>query len=280
MPLMRTAPQWSRYTTTLPATPSLTPGTVVGNGGVAHTKNATWTELVASVGFDVHTMVVTIQSSFATGANSSTLLDIGIGAAAAETAIIENISAGFAGSIQTAGERVHEFPIYIPSGSRISARTQSVRTTGGVTTLIDLYGGPRNPDAHWSGQHVTTYGAVTATSAGTTFTPGNTGAAGTGVLIGTTTTAHKALVVSIQGAPTDTTWGGVAFAFDIGIDSSSTEWIEASRFHAYTTNAEQMKSVGIWMPIYRPIPSGTGLMIRGTASATADALSACIHGIS
>jgi hypothetical protein len=283
MPLMLpNAPQYLRYTTTLPSTPSATPGVTVNNPvGAAHTKDTTWTQLVASVGFDVHAMVILIQSSFQSSVNTSVLLDIGIGAAAAETALISDICAGFAGSIATAGTRSHEFPIYIPSGSRISARTQSVRTSGSVTVSIDLFGGRQNPDATWSGQHVTTYGADLATSAGTAFTPGNSGAAGTGVQIGTTTAAHKALVLTMQGGPGDTSWvAGNMSQFDIGIDSSSTEWIESSRFLSYATNAEQLGTCGIWMPIYRNIPSGTQLMIRGTSSGTADAFTAVIHGIS
>jgi hypothetical protein len=282
--ILPNAPQFSRYESNYAATPgSGGSGTSVSNyASGPHVKNTTFTQLIASTAFDAQliTIIVSGQNTGG-GADYSTLMDIAIGAAASETVIIGDLCAGFtAAESEAPGPRHFIFPLYIPAGSRLSARTQSIRTSGAMNVTVQLYGGPRNPDAWWCGQTVTTYGANAANSAGTLFTAGSTGAEGTGVSLGTTTAAHQALVLGVQGHPSDVTWASRGYHFDVGIDSSSTEWFEADRFYANATTGEVLGGAHIWWPIYRPIPSGTELMIRGECSNTADPMSATIHGIS
>jgi hypothetical protein len=280
--ILPNAPQFSRYESNAAATPSTTNvGTTVNHGGVAHTKTASWTQLIAASAFDAQLVIVTVSNCSSTGANSAALVDIGIGAAAAETAIIPDLMAGFTGNTGNNGGRHYIFPLRVPSGSRISARTQSVLTTGGVDVFVELFGGQRHPDGWWAGSHVTAYGHNAATSAGTVFTPGNSGAEGTGVSMGATTADHKALVLGVQGHSTDTTWGSLAYHFDVGIDAASTEWFESDRFFGRSLTSEVLTTPGVvWWPIYRPIPSGTTVMVRGECSGTADILSAAVYGVS
>jgi hypothetical protein len=284
MPLMLpNAPQFSRHENNFGANPGASAaGTQVNNHTVAHTKTPTYTQLIASTAFDSDLLTLLVSGTNGGGGiDSCTLLDVAIGAASSETVIISNIAVGFScGENEAPGPRSYIFPVRIPAGSRISVTSQSVRTTGSMFVTIQLYGGQRHPDAMWSGSQVTSYGANTANSAGTKFTPGNTGAEGTGVSLGTTTSAHSALVLSVQGHPDDVTWAARGYHFDVGIDSSSTEWFEADRFYAIASTAEALGGGHIWVPIYRPIPSGTELMVRGECSGTADPMSAVIHGIS
>jgi len=280
--MLPSAPQFSLYQTNWAATPNASPGTAVTHGATPHTK-AAWVQLIASTSFAASFVVITVAGNNASGAASGTLLDIGIGAASSEQVIIPNLAAGYVGTMaQASGVRSYMFPLYIPSGVRIAARTQSVRTTGNVVVGIQLYGGPRDPAAWWAGTQVTTYGANTANSSGTKFTPGNSGAEGTGVLVGTTTASHECLVVGIQGHPDDVTYGAnIVYHFDIGLGSSSTTWIAQDRYSAIGNAAEYIGHGGhIWWPIFDTIPSGSEVMIRGEASGTADALSAIIHGVS
>ncbi len=277
------APQFSRFESNIDGTPDNTPGTTVTHNGVAHTKNATWTELIASTAFEAQLLIVTVSNNQVSNTDSSTLLDIGIGASTAETAIISDMAAGWVTTTAgVPGIRNHYFPLRIPSSSRISARTQSIRTTGDVTVLVQLFGGPKNPDAWWCGTHVTTYGANAANSAGTKFTPGNGGAEGTGVAIGTTSAAHKVFVLGLQGHPDDASLTNADYHLDFGIDSSSTQWVATDYWHA--TISSVTDSVGPagtpWMPVYMPLPSGTVLMVRGEGSGTSEPMSAVIHGIS
>src|SRR3990167_876276 len=153
MPLMIPgAPQFSKYESNINASPNQFMGTNVTNGATPHTKNTTFTQLIAATTFDAQCVLVTVGSTAVSNANSSTLLDIAIGASTAETVIIPDLCAGWAQDSGTApGGRHYIFPLYIPSGSRVSARTQTVRTTGGPFVLVQLFGGPRNPDRWWYG---------------------------------------------------------------------------------------------------------------------------------
>jgi hypothetical protein len=99
----------------------------------AHTKGG-WTQLIASSAANASFVTFQVTSPSASGTNTAALLDIGIGASGSETPIAENIAIG--GARNTGGINV-SFPIQIPSGSRISARLQSV-VTGGRTCFVNL----------------------------------------------------------------------------------------------------------------------------------------------
>jgi hypothetical protein len=278
------APQFSLYESNLPATPSPgAPGTAVNHYvTTVHTKDTTCTELIAASAFDASLVVVGVSANSVANGDSSTLTDIMIGAASAESVIIPDLCSGFVPAANVAaGVRHYIFPLYIPAGSRLSARSQSVRNTGSVVVSVQLYGGPRDPASWWCGQQVTAYGANAANSAGTKFSTGSTGSEGAGVSLGTTTSDHECLVLGVQGHPDDVSWSAHAYHFDIGIDSSATEWIETDRIFANSTSAEIIGPGGtIWWPIFRPVASGTVLMVRGECDAIADALSAVIYGVS
>lgn len=283
MPLMLPhAPQFSRYESNLDATPALASGTSVTHYGTAHTKNPTYTELIAATSFDACLVIVTVSGNNAGNADSSTLLDIAIGAATEESVIIPDLMAGWVVAMNVAGgARNYIFPLYVPSGSRLSGRTQSVLTTGGVNVVVQLYGSPRNPEAWWCGQTVTCYGANAATSAGTKFTLGSSGSEGTAVSVGTTTKDHECLVLGVQGHPDDTSLSASYAHLDVGIDASSTSWLSEDMYWLYTTAGETMGYPGtLWWPIFAPIPSGTSIVVGGESSTIGDSLSAAIYGIS
>jgi hypothetical protein len=283
MPLMLpNAPQFSLYESNVPATPSANPGTQVNNpAGAANTKNTTWTELIAATTFDALFVIVEVWASNSAATNTSTLLDIGIGAAAAESVIIPDLLAGYAVTAgSTTGGRHYMLPLRIPSGSRISARTASVRTTGSVYVTIKLFGGPRHPDAWWVGNQVTAYGINTADSGGVQVTAGNSGAeTATPVAIGTTSSAHECLVLGVQG--NITTINTLLYYFDVGIDTSSTSWLVRDHFFLATSTNECMGPVGsLWWPIFASVPSGSVLVVGGECSGTADALDFALYGVS
>jgi hypothetical protein len=277
------APQFSRYENNVTASPAAAPGTGVNHYvTTAHTKDPTFTQLIAATAFDATLVIVTVSGNSVSNADSSSLLDIAIGASTAESVIIPDLCAGFVtDSANAGGPRHYIFPLYIPSGSRLSARTQSVRVTGSVFVLVELYGGPLNPDRWWYGHHVTAYGHNAANSAGTKFTPGNSGAEGTAVSLGTTTADHECLVLGVQGHPDDTSWAAQRYHFDVGIDSTGTEWIGVDRLYASAIATEAIGTGSLlWWPEFRHVPSGSELMVRGESSGTADALSAVVYGVS
>jgi len=277
------APQFSLYENNAPGSPSSNLGVAVGNpAGAANTKDTSWTQLIASTAFDAQLVVVTIGSSSAAATDTSTLIDIGIGASTAESVLIPDILAGGVNSANNvAGTRHHIFPLYLPAGSRVSARAQSVRTTGYTSVSVELWGGPRNPDRWWCGTTVTAYGINTADSGGTAVTAGNSGAeTATPVAIGTTSADHEALIFAA--ACTGTITASLDYRYDVGIDVASTSWLVRDSFFFRTATSESLGPSGtIWWPIFAHIPSGSVLVSGGECGGTADALiDVALYGVS
>jgi hypothetical protein len=99
-------------------------GETVDPGGTANTKPATWKELVASSsdtirGFWIH---VGLNENLTIGAASTTFTDIGIGGVGAEQTIVLNHYSYV--TTDEAGIQSVFYDIEIPSGTRISARSQ------------------------------------------------------------------------------------------------------------------------------------------------------------
>lgn len=112
--------------------------TIVATSGTANTKGS-WVELCAATPFDARAILVTINY-LETGINH--LVDIGVGAAAAEVVLIPNLHAIAQTNGKWAMSRLILVPISIPAGTRIAARAQSTQTGDtDVGVSIALLGG-------------------------------------------------------------------------------------------------------------------------------------------
>jgi len=96
----------------------------------AHTKGA-WTEIIASSAADADCVDLAVQAISTNGVDTGTLVDIGVGASGSEVAIISNIAVGsLATNLFAPNANRIRIPVFVPAGSRISARIQSVVTLG------------------------------------------------------------------------------------------------------------------------------------------------------
>ena len=194
--MLLTAPTGSTYRVpsgAVTASTSLTP--VPSHATTAHTKNATYTELIAATAYDYHWLEINAGLA---SYSQQVLLDIAVGAASSEQVILANLQYhGSQSSIQPKGGN-YLFPIFVKAGSRISATCQSDSGTQG-NTAIAITGHINSPigGGGGSGSFVETIGAVTASSIGTTVTPSTT-AHTKGALqeIGTFTYGVRWLIVS------------------------------------------------------------------------------------
>lgn len=134
--------------------------------GAANTKGS-YTVLVASTPEDAFGIMVHIGAQPAT---ADCLVDIGIGASTAERPLIPDLRSSAATGATGVGYTYY-FPIYIPAGARLTARSQSTTASGVVNVQVHLmYGKGFGRGACYS--QVTAYGAVTASSRGTSIDPG------------------------------------------------------------------------------------------------------------
>lgn len=175
-----------------------------------HTKGA-WLQVVASTTDSVDFLRIAVQNN-ASNTATAALLDIGVGAAGSEVAVVSNIAVG---STSLRGysqdeESILLLPIpTIASGSRIAVRVQSVIANRAV--LVALCGYKTN-------KPVTTldvYGTSTATSRGT-----NLGTAYTQI-VASTTTDYQYLSCIVSGSATTIT--GLKTTVTVGYGPSGSE---------------------------------------------------------
>jgi hypothetical protein len=175
---------------------SLSPNAPVSSGSTsvaadtaAHTKGA-WVEIIASNAQDTSLVYVTVTGVAASTVLTSTLMDIGVGAAGSEVVVAENINIGSASVPGIAAA----LPVFIASGARIAARIQSV-VTGGKTATIAV-------QTHVVGSPVLVpslldvLGADTAASRGTALT----GASGSYTqIVASTSKEYAAIGIVVAG---------------------------------------------------------------------------------
>lgn len=251
--------------------PLTTWGTTLTSDTVAHTEPATETELIATTDFDTFWVNVMFHTNNAATTVTDSLVNIKVGAASSEVTVIENLLAGWADSLQN-GNFQYGFPLRIPEGSRISATHRSIRTSTAVTCIIELIGGSAAP--HWTGTHVESVGALTASSRGTQVTPGTT-SDGTFTNLATNTREFGFILPRACGN-TDTSEVGGTYSLDLGVNGVLLTGLDDFLFSANASEVWSSKN-----PIGRfcYIPAGSDLEARMQASGTAEAKSVILYGV-
>lgn len=253
-------------------------GTQVTTGAASNTKGSA-AQLIASTSFDAYLVIVWASAYAATAATSSGCLDIMIGAATEEVIIPDLLMGGCASGSAVAriGAKYWIFPLYIPAGSRLSAKAAGVRTSTAMTVAIWLYGGDGIPPFR-VGSKVVTYGVTVPN--GTSITPGASAAEGSWTQItGSTSEDHFAVVPSFQ-VGTDTTVSNNRLAVDVGIGAATEEEILQSAWFV-TSGDETCANFGPILPAFQDIPSGSRLTMRASNSGVNDAAyDAALHCVS
>jgi hypothetical protein len=180
----------------------------------AHTKGA-FSQVIASTAANSSVFVVNVTGIVSSGSNTATLLDIATGASGSESVILENIAVGGA-SNPSQGGITFTVPFKIASGTRLSARIQSV-ITGGKTADIEIqtFDAGNYDTAPTSADVV---GANTANSQGVSFS----GASGSWTqATASTTRAYRALV--FVPSTHDNAISNLTANFEIGVGASGSE---------------------------------------------------------
>lgn len=260
----------------LQATPSTTvPGTSVALGGSAHTKTA-WVSMIDPVSADCYWIDLFFVNTFTAATNSRTLVDIGIGptGGGSEQVLLPNLLAGGSASWTNLGccRRIG-LPMYIPRGSRVSVRAQSVRTSFTMSVGCWVWGGPTSPP-WWVAVGADGYGPDTATSAGVAHTSGNTGAESSYASIGGTTSKNYDALLAMAQVDSNTVKTSLAYHFEFGASSTT-----IGEFYCQTTTSETL--TGLWPNplMYQQIPASTQLQARGECSGTAEPLDLALYGL-
>lgn len=235
-----------------------------------------WVQLFSAATFPVDILRVFLGQTgiSASGSNSQTLLDVGIGISGSEVAIVNDVAIG--GSLPFASLQI---PIAIEANTRIAVRIRSAVASKSCTMGMFIYGGGTGLE---SGYEATTYGAVPASSRGTVLTaPGatNTEAAWTPI-VASTTAFMRWLVIGL-GMPNTTIVTASDGLLDIGVGVGGSEVAVITDIPYRTTATEDINTA---YPLTFPvtIPSGSRLVARyrGTSTATAASPNITLTGIS
>ena len=220
-----------------------------------------WSELIASTSGPVDWVCVWLTGTAGSGADTSQLVDIGIGAAASETVIAASLPAGFipanSAANGPAGGMVM-FPCTIPKGTRIAARNQALNASDQVFVFIETYyQGLR------CGDKVDTYGANTAASRGTNLATSNTYAE----LTAATTQPYQGLIVLMAGGGSGS-FANAAVPHTLGAGPAAAE-TTLLVVGAQTGSIESLRQHPRQVAIYSGhVPAGTRLAGKSSAGST------------
>lgn len=230
--------------------------TVTANNA-AHTKGS-WTELVSSTSADATFIVVEVVGVASSTVDSATLLDIGIGASGSETDLIPNVAIGGAANIGGGLARfAFQVPIKIASGTRISARIQSVVAGPPAKTAVVSIWTFNMSDFAYAPTAVDVIGTSTATSTGTAMS----GSSGTWVQI-TASTSNDYKAVVLVPSTSSTAIGTINVNYTLGTGASGLE-VGIGQTSASYVNNESACNFSRWgQLICKAIASGTRLSVR------------------
>lgn len=226
----------------------------ITSGGSANTKAASYTELLAATTYDSYGLYVALTVN---NASRDYLCDIGIGAAAAETALIPDLA--YSGNVDTE-VRGYACPIFVPGGTRISARCQAtIGSSGLVVHVVPL---PLNrPDRGGLPVFCEAYGAAAGDSGGVSVDPGATiNTKGSYSTLGTTTRRLSYISFGI-GGQTNTVRSAATWFMDIALALGSDVVVYPDiPVYAFTTHdTVRPHAIG---PFPCDIPSGTVIKAR------------------
>jgi hypothetical protein len=248
-----------------------TVGATVTANLLANTKGS-WTQLIASSSGNTSSIVVSAAGVAAAATNTATLVDIGTGASGSETVIIGDVAVGASGSTGQGVNNIFGIPFKIPSGTRISARIQSV-VAGGKTAsmsayLMDL----GNYDTAPTSADV--IGADAANSKGISFS-GASGSWTEGVA--STSRDYRAVCCVLSSHNSDI--AGITIAWDVGIGESGSEVAFGSGRSATSSNEIISNQAPYNYLFGRKIPAGSRLAVRHNIAANPDRYGFTLVGI-
>lgn len=218
---------------------------------------------------DVFWIKLWVSNGVSAGVAKNHLLDIGVDDAGGTsyTARISNIVTGGTAQANNGGGNWFIFPLFIKGAASVAIRIQGSHSTAGtVRCAMWFYGKPNRPEATRLATFSETIGTIT-NSNGVSFTPGNTGAEGTWVSLGTTANDLWWWQLGVQIDNATTT--ALIYYFDLAYGDATNKImiIENSMMQLEGTseaNSRPLDPMG-----YMEVPAGSELFIRGTSSGTA-----------
>lgn len=240
---------------------------------VAHSKGS-WVEMIASTSADLNGLGMFLSANNSNGVNTSALLDIGIGTAGNEVAVVENVPIG-----QWNSDLYKlDLPVHIPRGSRVAVRVQGAQLNAPKTVYVQH--ALKRLDGRPAPRKLITENADISISTGAvSIYPAGTGAKSAWTqIVAATTMPYQALIVWM-GPDNATTYGTAsALLVDIGIGASGSETVISYNQRVYFSSSEAILG-DRYRIVYGHFPKGTRIAARGQRNNASTAVRPVIIGI-
>lgn len=244
-------------------------GTTVTNAGSTNTKGS-YTQLIAATAADAYGIVVTMG-----GVSSANpyLVDIAVGAAASEVVIIPNLQWQQSNGNLYAS---YFFPIFIPSGSRIAARSQGGTASATIVVSTTLIEG-RSQLVNREISTATAMGIVSSgASNGTAVTAsGSTNTKGSyAEIVSSTAADFRYFVVSIERGSLSSV---ASFLVDIATGAGGSETVLIPNMHYVADGSSNNMTMPVPMPLF--LPAGTRIAARCQCSVASKDVRVALYGV-
>ena len=233
-------------------------GTVITADSTSHVKGA-WAEIDASVGFDVMYFQVGGDDTHINNNDTGQLMDIGVGSEGNEKVLVANIPTGYSAC---GGRSPAGFPVFIPKGTRISARIQATIASDVLEVILYLRGG-----RSWMGetfQTVDTMGAKTSLSGGTSIS-----SQAIVEIVASTPNEYKGLGLVFDLGQASSTGGGADRVVEVFVGATSSEKSLVANIDFRSDSSEEVAWVipfHGFIPMRFNIPAGSRLSAQAIGS--------------
>ena len=235
----------------------------VSSSASANTKGS-WVEVFSSTDFTAN--FIWILGGWSTGGRNY-LIDVAIGSAGNEKVILSNLH--YAGSTINAS-RIgfnFSFPIYIPSGERVSIRCQS--TSGSQSIRFNVGISAITFGSRPGYNKVITYGAVTGDSGGTQVDPGGSALTkGSWVQFKDSTEMNIGAIMMSIGNRQNTAPGWEWAYVDIGVGGAGSEVVVIPDIGHHMTYENESRVPGQTPILFCNIPKGSRVALRASSNIT------------
>lgn len=237
-------------------------------GTTAHTKGA-WVQVHSSTPSASSLLYFGSAQIGVSSTDTSTLVDIGVGAAGSETVIVPNLAIG--GWQQGANVLI---PVAIPSGSRVAVRLQGSRTSPTAPSGGNSVALTNSLDYALTPTSVDVLGINTATSSATALT----GASGSWTEI-TASTAKDYQTVIIVPSTSSTVTSNITVVMTLGIGASGSEVAISSLQNRYNASTQWLNNFNQPLWFSGPVPAGSRLSVRHDIASNPGRYNVCLIGV-
>lgn len=249
--------------------PSTTDGTSTTPGNNTMGSNSAVIVSAANMVSDAWWIDIWISSGAGSASARPTLVDILCDPAGGTSysVLIKELLAPNSSPYATFGGIHYGFPLHIPAGAQLAARSSVSGAVGTPRVAIRVLGRPQRPEQLWKGGKVTTLGTALASSSGTTVTPG-TSSEGSWTSLGTSP-SEPAKFMELGFGINNSDMAALGYHLDGGHGASSGDVLDAQDVLINTTAAEQVTK-NQRQGWYCYIPPATNVYGRIQCSGTAD----------